>query len=165
MVAEVARSRVEDFFAALATRDPQLIGPFLAHDVDWLIVGPVELFPFCGQHVGKDAVLAVYERMSKGQHVLEYVRDQLVVEGSSGAALVRVRASQKETGREGQVRIAQFVRFSGDQVVEFCSILDSLSAAEQALGHAIDFSAPAPATVPGEFEDAGIRAYRRAQSP
>ena len=48
------------------TRDPELIAPYIADDADWLIVGPIELFPYCGQHVGKEAVLAAYGRIRTG---------------------------------------------------------------------------------------------------
>ena len=35
----------ESFFNALSSRQPVRIAPFVADDADWLIVGPIELFP------------------------------------------------------------------------------------------------------------------------
>lgn len=43
------------------------------------------------------------------------------------------------------MRLAQFARFRGGQVAEFCSIIDTLGAAEQVLGRQlIDFTQLAP---------------------
>jgi len=53
----------EQFLDVLITRDPERIAPYLADDVDWLIVGPIELFSYCGQHFGKEAVLAAYGQL------------------------------------------------------------------------------------------------------
>jgi hypothetical protein len=43
------------------------------------------------------------------------------------------------------LRRAQFARFRDGKVVEFCSITDTLGAAEQAVGHALISPADAPA--------------------
>jgi hypothetical protein len=59
----VTRAYAEAFFEAMMTRDPQQIAPYVADDAEWLIVGPIELFPYCGQHLGKEAVLGAYGRM------------------------------------------------------------------------------------------------------
>jgi hypothetical protein len=41
----VDRSTVESFYTAIASRDPDRIAPFLADDVEWLLRGPVDVFP------------------------------------------------------------------------------------------------------------------------
>ena len=51
------RQTAEGFYDALVSRDPVRIDPFLDDDVDRLIVGPIELFAFYGQHYGRRASL------------------------------------------------------------------------------------------------------------
>jgi len=75
------------FFTAVASRDPALIAPFVADDAEWLIVGPLELFPFCGQHLGKEAVLAAYQRVRERRWNLTSVREFLIADGQSASSL------------------------------------------------------------------------------
>src|SRR5437667_226700 len=68
------------FYDALASREPSRIEPFLADDVDWLIVGPEELFAFCGQRYGKAAVLETYRQISRAEASLANRRAFLLVD-------------------------------------------------------------------------------------
>jgi ketosteroid isomerase-like protein len=137
----------ESFFGALATRDPLAIAPFVADEAEWLIVGPIELFPSCGQHLGKDAVLAAYQRFKLRSPTLSYVREFLVTDGTSASALSRFTALLPATGKQITVRIAQFARFRHGKVIEFCAIIDTLGAAEQVLGRSLVSAEDAPALV------------------
>jgi ketosteroid isomerase-like protein len=141
----ITREYAETFFDALMSRDPERIAPFVAADADWLIVGPIELFPYCGQHFGKEAVLAAYRRMGKTNAVAGYARDFITTDGDCVSALTRLHDTQRATGRDLMVRLAQFARFRDGKVIEFCSITDTLGAAEQAVGHALIDAADAPA--------------------
>ena len=134
----------ESFFKALSTRDPATIAPFVADDAEWLIVGPTELFPYCGQHLGKDAVLAAYQRIKDTNATLGYTREFLVADGTCASALTSLTDVQPATGKQITVRLAQFARFRDGKVYEFCSIIDTLGAAEQVLGRPlIEVAAPA----------------------
>ena len=136
---------VESFFAALANRDPAAIAPFVADDAEWLMIGPIEMFPSCGQHLGKDAVLAAYERAKQRSEMISYVREFLMTDGTSASALTRFTGAMPATGKQINVRIAQFARFRDGKVTEFCSIIDTLGAAEQVLGRALLPAVAAPA--------------------
>jgi ketosteroid isomerase-like protein len=144
-MAALTHSRVEQFLTALATRDPDLIEPFLDENVDWLVTGPVEVFPYCGQRVGKAAVRAAYEQMKMRLETVKVVRDYLVVENDLAAALTRLTLMHKPRGRQLNVRLSHFARFRNGVVVEYCAIIDSLGAVEQVLGHTLDFATLAPA--------------------
>ena len=135
----------DSFFTAVASRDPALIAPFIADDAEWLIVGPLELFPSCGQHLGKDAVLGAYQRASARRWSLGCVREFFVVDGTSASALTRFTGTLPLIGRHINVRAAQFARFHDGKVAEFCSIMDTLGVAEQVLGRALLPTANAPA--------------------
>jgi ketosteroid isomerase-like protein len=128
----------------LGPPEPARIAPFVADDADWLIVGPIELFSYCGQHFGKNAVLEAYGRMAAGNATAFYARDFLT-DGESASALTRVTDVQRATGRHVMLRLAQFARFRHGKLVEFCSITDTLRAAEQVVGHALISAADAPA--------------------
>jgi ketosteroid isomerase-like protein len=127
----------EEFFDAMMTRDPVQIARYVADDAEWLIVGPIELFPYCGQHLGKDAVLDAYGRMSASAKVIEFTRDYAITDGESASALSRMTNIDLATGRQIVVRLAQFARFRDGKVCEFCSITDTLGAAEQFMGRSL----------------------------
>jgi ketosteroid isomerase-like protein len=141
----ITHEYAESFFNALSSRQPARIAPFIADDVDWLIVGPIELFSFCGQHFGKDAVLQAYGRMAEGNTTAFHARDFLMTDGESASGLARLTDVQRATGRQVMLRLAQFARFREGKVVEFCSVTDTLGAAEQVVGHALISTADAPA--------------------
>src|SRR5690349_6187061 len=121
----VTRDFAESFFAALSTRDPVRIEPFVADDADWLIVGPIELFPFCGQHFGKEAVLAAYGRMRDTNTNQSAEREYTITDGECASALTRLTDTNLSTGRSMTIRLAQFARFRDGKVVEFCSMTDT----------------------------------------
>jgi hypothetical protein len=145
----ITRDYAKSFIQALSTRDPQTIAPFVADDAEWLIVGPIELFPYCGQHLGKAAVLAAYARIGERHNSLDSVREFLMTDGESASALTRLTEKQWSTGKLVMVRLAQFARFTDRKVHEFCSIIDTLGAAEQVLGRQLIETPDAPALVEG----------------
>jgi ketosteroid isomerase-like protein len=144
MAPVIARARADEILEALATRDPDRIEPFLDDNVDWLLVGPVEVFPFCGQRIGKAAVRAVYEEIAEKLETRNVVRDFLVVENDTAAALNRMTIVHKSSRRQANMRMSQFVRFRDAKIIELCAIFDSLGAIEQLLGHTLDIGMPAP---------------------
>jgi ketosteroid isomerase-like protein len=133
-VAAITHKFAASFFDALSSREPARIAPFVANDADWLIVGPIELFPYCGQHYGKEAVLAAYGRMAQANTTARYARDFMMTDGESVSALTRLSDVQRATGKEIIVRLAQFARFRDGKVCEYCSIVDTLGVAEQVIG-------------------------------
>jgi len=149
MAPPVARTTVAAFYQAYASRDPAKIAPFIDDNVEWMIVGPIDLFHFCGRRRGKAAVLELFGRTIPDiLQVTGVVSDMLLVDGDQVAALNRLTAIQRATGRIISYRVAQFLRFRNDKVVDFRSLIDSFDAAEQVLGHHIalrvDESPPLP---------------------
>jgi ketosteroid isomerase-like protein len=127
----------EQFFAALASRDPVRIAPFVADDAEWLIVGPIELFPYCGQHLGKEAVLDAYTQMGERTQTRAAIREFVVTGEDCISALTRLTMAPRDSRREATFRLAQFARIRDGKVYEFCSITDTLGVAEQLLGHTL----------------------------
>jgi ketosteroid isomerase-like protein len=139
----ITREFAESFFNALSSRDPARIAPFIADDADWLIVGPIELFPYAGQHFGKDAVLQAYGRLAQATTTARYARDFLMADGECASALTRLTEVQRASGKQIIVRLAQFARFRDGKACEFCSMIDTLGAAEQVIGRPLIVDAPA----------------------
>jgi ketosteroid isomerase-like protein len=141
-----SRRIVRAFYDALISRDPQRIVSFVAEDVDWLIIGPVEIFPFCGRHRGRTQVLVVFARMvPEVITVTRYDQEYLLVDGQCASSFSRITAIQRATGRVLNFRIAQFLRLRDGEIAEFCSLVDTLDAAQQVLGRPIDLTGGAPA--------------------
>jgi len=141
MAARVRRSVVKAFYEAFVSRDPAQIAPFLASDVDWLIVGPVDLLRFCGQRRGKAAVLDLFRRVvPEVIQVTGFAQDVLLVDKDRAASYARITGIRRDDGRTISYRCSHFLRFEADKVIEFRSVIDSFDAAEQMLGHPIDLT-------------------------
>jgi ketosteroid isomerase-like protein len=149
MTAPVSRAVVAAFYQAYASRDQAKIAPFIDDNAEWMIVGPIDIFPFCGRRRGKAAVLELFARVvPELLQITGVVTDQLLVDGDCAAALNRLTAIQRSTGRIISYRSAQFVRFRNNKVVDFRSLIDSFDAAEQVLGHHIDIRPEEPLAIP-----------------
>jgi len=141
MTTPVARSTVQAFFEAFASKDPARLAPFLQDDVVWTIVGPVELIRYCGERRGKAAVLDMFGRIAPSAlRLTRFDPEMLLVDGDRCAMLARLTGVTPEDGRTISYRCTQFVRFVDDKVADYRSIIDSFDAAEQFLGHPIDLS-------------------------
>jgi ketosteroid isomerase-like protein len=138
MAEPVPRERVHDFYAALNSRDPLRIAPFLAEDVDWFFMGPVDIFPFCRRARGKAAVLELFGCLIPDMlEVKPYEHEYLLIDGDCAAAFSRVICTQRTSGRVISYRHAHFMRFRHGKVAEFRSIIDTVDAAEQVLGRSL----------------------------
>ena len=156
MTTSASRKIVKAFYDALISRDPERIVSFVADDVDWLIIGPVEIFPFCGRHRGRAQVLTVFSRLVPDViTVTRYDQEYLLVDGQCASSFSRLTAIQRATGRVLNFRIAQFLRLRAGKIVELRSLVDTLDAAQQALGRPIDLTAGAPTRGPAPDGRAG----------
>jgi ketosteroid isomerase-like protein len=132
------RPLVEAFYRASADRDVERIAAMLDDNVDWLVQGPVDVFSFFGQRRGKAAVLDGYREVAQRLEVTGYVLETLLVDGDRGAALVRLTAIVRATGKVMSVRTSQFSRFREGKLVEMRGVLDSFDMVEQTIGRPLD---------------------------
>jgi ketosteroid isomerase-like protein len=129
------REIAEAFYRAYTARDTAAMADFLADDVEWTISGPVDVLPFCGTHYGKAAVLDLVENgVPAVFRVFSFALDQMLVDGDRVATLDRLAARSRD-GRVISYRLAHFLRFEHDRLVENLSLIDSFDAVEQVLGH------------------------------
>jgi ketosteroid isomerase-like protein len=135
----VPRAVVEAFYRALSNRDMDKLAAFLDDNVKWTISGPVDILPFCGQRVGKDVVMDLLVRdiptLLEGRR---FVPQAMVVDGDRAAVLGKLTATKRVGGRAISYRIAHFIQFRNEKVIDYISIIDSFDAVEQMLGYTLD---------------------------
>ena len=139
MSSPVPRAVVEAFYHALSVRDMDTLATFLDDQVDWTIGGPVDILPFCGRRVGKDVVMDLLGRdiptLLSGRR---FVAKTMLVDGDRAAVLGKLTATKRAGGRAISYRIAHFIQFRDEKVIEYVSIIDSFDAVEQMLGYTLD---------------------------
>lgn len=134
----VPRAVAETFYQVYAAREVEKIAAFLHDDVEWTISGPVAVLPFCGIHRGKADVLdLIKRRVPEVIRVFSFLPEEFLVEGDQVATLNRLSARRTDDGRVISYRVANFIRFRDDKVIENLSLLDSFDAVEQVLGHSL----------------------------
>ncbi len=107
-----------------------------------MISGPVDLMPFCGERRGKQAVLDMVARIAPRQFaVVSFTPELVLIDGERASTLCRATGQRAANGRTIGWRVAQFMRFRDQKIVEYCSVIDSFDAAEQVLGHSIELEA------------------------
>ena len=144
MTDAVPRAVVEAFYQAYVSRDPQRIGACLDEEVEWHVAGPVGVMLVCGFWRGKAAVIDRFARQVP--HYIDFKSlepESLLVDGDSSALLGRVTSLHRQTGRLISHRVAHFVRYRDEKVISYCSITDSLDAAEQFMNRRIDLATDA----------------------
>jgi ketosteroid isomerase-like protein len=137
----VTREFVLEFLSMRQVCDPVLLANFLDDDVDWLISGPVDVLPHCGQRRGKAEVIDTVCRVSPNIFgTRDFEIDHLLVHGDYAATLSRFHATHAQTGRQISYRCAHFMRFRNDKLVWYRGLIDSFDATEQMMGHELDLA-------------------------
>ena len=106
----------------------------LVHDdIDWVIYGPISVFPFAGPRKGRAAVLEAMGASRKNIAGKLQARDRAggrrPCRGDVGREL-----PQRATGRTLRFRIANFLRFADGRVIEFREFANTFDVVEQVLG-------------------------------
>jgi ketosteroid isomerase-like protein len=132
------RAAVNELYAAYAARDLGRVAALIHDDIEWIIYGPVQVFPFQGPRRGKQQVLDVLGAIGKDYELERYVPEIIVVEGDRAAVLSDAAFRQRATNRTLSIRLANFLRVQDGLVIEFREFTDTFDAVEQALGKWID---------------------------
>jgi ketosteroid isomerase-like protein len=133
------RPAVEAFYRASASESMMAL---IDDDVNWLVQGPIDVFSFFGQRRGKAAVLEIYREIGRKLRVTNVELETLVVDDDRAAAMLRLTSVVRATGKVMSVRMSQFSRFRDGKMIEMRAVCDSYDMVEQALGRALDLSAP-----------------------
>lgn len=142
----VSQSLVQRFYQALARRDLAELLEFLADDVEWKFLGPVQIFPFCGARRGKTAVVEHFTLLMPVLFSIKRIEpDDIVIDGERAATFSKLTALEKGTGRVLIFHCAHFVTFHDDKVVSMQAIADTFGLIDQLSSVRIDEGA-LPAT-------------------
>lgn len=132
------RALVRDLYDAYERRDFVRVAAFIHDDIDWIIYGPVSVFPFFGPRRGRAAVLAVLAGIAEVFSLERYTREIVLVDGDRAAVMADVSFMQRATGRTLRFRVANFLRFAGGRVIEFREFANTFDVVEQVLGHELN---------------------------
>ena len=138
----MSESGTRDFIAALfdtyRQRDLNGFGALIHKDIDWIIHGPIEVFPFAGLRRGRPAVLQALSMMSLSYSLDIYEPDFVIVEGDRAAIMADIGLTQRASGRLLRFRAANFLRVQDGRLIEFREFADSFDQVEQALGRIVE---------------------------
>jgi len=128
------RAAVVALYEAYAARDLDRFAALVHDDIEWIIYGPVQVFPFQGPRRGKAQVLDVLGAIGKDYALERYVPEIIVVDGERAAVMSNAAFVQRATNRTLSMRLADFLRFQDGRLIEFREFTDTFDAVEQALG-------------------------------
>jgi len=133
MTEETTRAAVTDLYSAYAGGDGERMAALIADDVDFIIYGPVQVFPFAGRHQGKRAALEALGRIAEDYLLESYVPQVTVIDGDGAAVMSDVAFKQRSSSRTLRFHIADFLRFRNGRLVEFREFMNTFDVAQQAL--------------------------------
>jgi len=145
MTDDETRALVMDMYRAYREGDARRIADILDDEIDWVIYGPVEVFPFEGSRKGKVAVLNVLASIAKDYRLERYQNEVVIVEDDRAAVLSDVTFVQRSSDRKLRFRLVNFLRFRNGRLVEFREFADTFDVVEQALGQFIELPQAPPA--------------------
>lgn len=138
----MSEKSTRDFIAALfdahRRRDLDGFAALIHDDIDWIIHGPIEVFPFAGLRRGRPAVLQALAVMGLSYSLESYEPDFVIVEGDRAAIMADVGLAQRASGRLLRFRSANFLRVRDGRMIEFREFADSFDQVEQALGRLVE---------------------------
>jgi ketosteroid isomerase-like protein len=131
---DTTREIVGRLYDAVGRGDVKSYADLIHDQIDWIIYGPIEVFPFQGPRKGKAAVLDVMAEIDKHYELKRYTPEVIVAEGDRAACLASVAFVQRATGRTLTFKLADFLRFESNLLVEFRELSDTFDVTQQALG-------------------------------
>jgi len=140
MTTQSTRAIVRDIYAAYARRDFDRVAALIHDDIDWIIYGPMQIFPFAGARRGKLAVLEALGGIAKEYQLERYEPKVIIVEDERAAVMSEVAFKQRSTGRTMRFMLANFLRVQDGRVIEFREFANSFDLVEQALGRFIEIA-------------------------
>ena len=134
MDTEATRHLVDDLYGAYARGDGERVAQLIDDDIDWIIHGPVQVFPFLGPRRGKAEVLKTLADIGEGYAIERYEPDIVIVDKDRAAVMSNVAMRQRSTGRTLSFRLVNFLRFRDGKIIEFREFSDTFDVVEQAIG-------------------------------
>jgi ketosteroid isomerase-like protein len=131
---DATREIVRRLYDAIGRGDVSSFGAMIHDDIDWIIYGPIEVFPFEGPRKGKAAVLEVMKEIASHYELKRYTPEIILADRDRAACLANVAFEQRAAGRTLTFKIADFLRFEDNRLIEFRELSDTFDVTQQALG-------------------------------
>lgn len=131
------RATVNELYDAYRRHDAKRIAEMVHENIDWVIYGPIEVFPFAGLRRGRAAVLQALTAIDSAYSLEKHAIEVMVIDGDRAAVMADISFKQRATGRTLRFRVANFLRIENRQLIEFREFSDSFDQVEQAIGHAV----------------------------
>ncbi|GLH82240.1 ketosteroid isomerase [Bradyrhizobium sp. SSBR45G] len=123
---------------AINDRHFDALAAMLDDDIDWAIYGPIDMFPFLGARLGKEAVLDSVRQISDNVHIRKLERETLMLDESAAATMVRCAMTAQDSDKPITARLAQFMQFRAGKLARLRILIDTFDLVEQTLGRPID---------------------------
>jgi ketosteroid isomerase-like protein len=120
--------------SAINERQPEDLETQIDDDVDWVIHGPIELFPFLGARRGKAAVLEVCRQISENVQVHRFDRESIVLGEDTAASMIRYSLTALDSNKPINLRLAHFAQFKAGRLLNIRVLLDTYDLVEQMVG-------------------------------
>jgi hypothetical protein len=120
--------------SAINEHQPEDLETQIDDDVDWVIYGPVDMFPFLGARRGKGAVLEVCRQISENVRVHRFDRESIMLGEDSAASMMRYSLTALDSNKPISLRLAHFARFKTGRLLNIRVLIDTHGLVEQALG-------------------------------
>ena len=130
---EATRRVVSDLFAAYMGGDGERMAALIDDDIDWVIYGPVQVFPFEVHRRSKSAALDALGRIAEDYSLEKYVPQVTVVDVDRAAVMSDVAFKQRSSGRTLTFHIADFLRFRDGRLFEFREFMNTFDVVQQVL--------------------------------
>jgi ketosteroid isomerase-like protein len=132
------RAVISALFEVIEQRDFGRFATLVLDDIDWLIHGPMEVFPFAGLRRGRPAVLQALAALAQAYSLENCEPDFFIVEDDRAAIMADLALRQRATDRIIRFRAANFARIQDGKIIEFREFADSFDQVEQALGRLVE---------------------------
>ncbi len=132
------RTTVDELYGAYRRHDVERFAALLHDNIDWVIHGPIDVFPFAGLRRGRTAVLQAIADITRLYALESHRPEVVIVEGDRAAVMADVGFRQIASGRVIRFRVANYLRIEDGRLIEFREFADSFDQVEQAIGHTVD---------------------------
>ena len=134
MTENPTRALVRDLYDAYARGDSSRVAALIDDNVEWIMHGPVQVFPFHGPRHGKAEALQALADIAKDFALERYEPEIIIIEGDRAAVLSNVAFLQRATERTLSFRVVDLLRFRNGRLIEFHEFSNTFDVVEQALG-------------------------------
>lgn len=138
MTDDDTRATVNALYDAYERRDLERVSALIHDDIDWVIYGPVNVFPFVGARRGRAAVLQALAGIAEAFALETYRPEIIIVEGDRAAVMSDVRFTQRGTNRLLHFSVANFLRFGDGRLIEFREFSNTFDVVQQVLGQELN---------------------------